>query len=68
MLNSFMQIEFEIMPSYDFNLKQCHIIFIFPNMLLIPCVNLQHGNLPHSQDDSWEKEVEKTLYHSTDLY
>lgn len=59
MLNSFMWIQFETTPSYEFRLKQCQIILIIPNMLLMSCVNFKLENLPHSQDDYWEKNVER---------
>lgn len=51
-LNPFMRVQCEALSSHELNLKQCQITFIFPNVLLISCVNLEHENLPHSQDDS----------------
>ena len=67
MLNPFMWVQCEALSSHELNLKQCQITFIFPNVLLISCVNLEHENLPHSQDDSGreKKNVERHLLTDT---
>ena len=67
-LNPFMRVQCEALSSHELNLKQCQITFIFPNVLLISCVNLEHENLPHSQDDSGrgkKKNVERHLLTDT---
>ena len=67
-LNPFMWVQFEALSSHELNLKQCQITFISPNMLLISCVNLEHENLPPSQDDSWREKNKNCWKTFTNIY